>query len=230
MHMQPLLSATVQARRCFCHISTSLEFHGVVIARSCCETTRIATAFRCVKQLWSPPRSMLHRAVDCCARLMRSVPRLFWILLLLLFQALEVYILWPHAAAGERPRRAEAVAAHTLQSRLPPPFIQDLNRQWVAAAQHVLPDLNECRDACQCENDKNGVKSGVAWAANQVEHAAGVSARLLLPWRPDSADAAVQCVFADRVVKGHVIPVDSGQQKVRGTSAPPPRRPPSLHV
>jgi hypothetical protein len=164
---------------------------------------------------------MLRRIRDCGVRLVRSVPRLFWIFLLLLFQVLEVYILWPRTTAGERPRLDEAVAAHTLQSRLLPPFVEALSQRWKTAAQSTLPDLSECRDACQCEDDKHVAKSAVAWAVTQMEHKAGVSTRVIVPWRPDSADAAPQCVFADRIVKGHIIVVDSGQQKVCATSASP---------
>jgi hypothetical protein len=167
---------------------------------------------------------MLRRIFYLCACFVRAVPRACWILLLLLFQIFEVYILWPPAGAGSsagvaRPRPADAGQVQTLQSQLPPPFVKHLNEKWAGAAQHVLPDLNECRDACQCDRDKSDGKTSIAWTVNQIQHSAGTNTRVSLQWLPDGAGAAVQCIFGDRIVKGHLITADSGDTGAQKASA-----------
>ena len=62
----------------------------------------------------------------------------------------------------------------------------------------------------------------MAWAANQMEHNAGTTTQVSLQWLPDGPGAAVQCVFGDRIVKGHLFTADSGDtngQKVGATFA-----------
>jgi hypothetical protein len=170
---------------------------------------------------------MPHPVLCCCARLVRSVPRWFWILLLLLFQMFEVYILWPSAGAGgaagaERAPRVRTEQAQTLGSQLPPNVIDALNQKWTSANQHILPDMTECRDACQCDQDKRDGRSAVAWAVNQIEHRAGAASRIILPWLPDDAAVAAQCVFGDRIVTGQLIPArpaDGTAAQARATAA-----------
>jgi hypothetical protein len=173
---------------------------------------------------------MVRRIIFRCARLLRSVPRLFWIILLLAFQIFEVAILWPSAdvasvAASAGPRLSGAGKAQTLQSQLPLSSIEAMNQKWASAAPHKLPDLNECAGTCQCDKDRSEGHSAVAWAVNQLEHANGAATRVALPWLPDGAGAAVQCVFGDRIVKGQLFSTASGdataQQQVDASTTHP---------
>ena len=171
---------------------------------------------------------MVHRIIYI-ARLVRSVPRLFWIILLLLFQIFEVAILWPSSAVvggagGAGPRDAGTGKVQTLHSQLPLPSIEALNQKWTSSGLHNLPNLNECTGSCQCDKDRSEGRSAVAWTVNQIEHGAGAATRALLPWHPDGAGAVVQCVFGDRIVKGQLIPAASGdvaQQQVGAQMAQP---------
>jgi hypothetical protein len=155
-------------------------------------------------------------------------------MLLLLFQIFEVYLLWPSTSAGgaagaERTPRVRAEQAHTLRSQLPLNVIEALNQKWTSAVQHVLPDMTECRDACQCDRDKHDGKSAVAWAVSQVEHRAGAASCVVLPWLPDDAAAAAQCVFGDRIVKGELITArlrDGAAAQARVSAAVVSPRPP----
>jgi hypothetical protein len=160
-------------------------------------------------------------------RVVRSAPRLFWIMLLLIFQMFEVYFLWPSAPAGGATERiahvnAQAEEAQTFQSRLPVTVIEALNEKWMRS-EHALPDLSECGDACQCDKDKSDGKSAVARTVNQIEHRDGTTTRVSLKWSPDDTGASVQCVFGDRIVKGNLIDAHSGdsaaQQACAATAA-----------
>jgi hypothetical protein len=153
-----------------------------------------------------------------CVRSARSVPRACWILLLLFFQIFEVYVLWPSGAGNkaviERAPNSDAPQVQSLQSQLPAALIEHLNRKWLSAS---LPDLNQCKNACQCDSDKSGGKTAVAWTVDQIQHRAGTTTIVMLQWLPDGANSAAQCVFGDRIVKGQLI--DSGDFKTQKAGA-----------
>lgn len=139
--------------------------------------------------------------------------------MLLLFQIFQVYVLWPSAGAGDRARHSDVGQAQTLHSQLSASTIEYFNQKQLAAAQHVLPDLNHCRDACQCDRDKSEEKTAIAWSVSQIQHSAGTSTRVSLQWLPDGPGSAVQCVFGDRIVKGQLITVNSGDSDAQKACA-----------
>jgi hypothetical protein len=169
---------------------------------------------------------MLNRAVHRCTRLVCRPPRFFWILLLLLFLIFEVYILWPSASRGWA-AAVERRAPQTLQSQLPLAVIAALNQKWTPIDLRLVPaaDCGGEREvtggggACQCDKDQIDGKSAVAWTVNQNEHRAGITTRVFLPWLPDAPGTAVQCVFGDRIVKGHLINEHSADASARQAGA-----------
>ena len=163
---------------------------------------------------------MLNRAVHCCTRLVCRPPRLFWISLLSLFLIFEVYILWSSAGSGGA-AVVERRAPQTLQSQLPPAVIAALNQKWMSSDLRPVPAnaSTDCGGTCQCDKDQLDGKSAVAWTVDQNEHRAGITTRVFLPWLPDAPGAAVQCVFGDRIVKGHLINKHSADVTARQASA-----------
>jgi hypothetical protein len=87
-----------------------------------------------------------------------------------------------------------------------------MHEKWRSAARSVLPDLNECKVACQCEKDRNESATALAWATNQLEHSADLATHVALEWLPDTPNAPVQCVFGDRIVKGHLTSAAANQK------------------